>query len=576
MYITEVVRSYANGKASRCVLLRESYRHNGKVKNRTLANLTALPADAIEAIKQVLRQPTQPPTPALPVASATQPAAKALAPEVALEQGLSIGAVATVYQVAQKLGISQVLGRSQHGKLALWQVIARVIQPGSRLASVRLAREHAACDLLGLRERFCEDDLYANLAWLSARQRSLEQALFARQDAGAAAALFLYDVTSSYLEGEHNAFGAYGYNRDKKRAKQQIVVGLLTDAEGEPLSVEVFRGNTQDVSTLSAQVRKLAQAFGCRRITLVGDRGMIKHLGIEALQAEHFYFISAITKPQIEALLNQQVIAMTQFDQALGEVVVAAEHTETGASTARAMRYILKRNPLRAQQLAQNRQHKQAAVAKRLAACNEKLANSPRATLAVARRTVGHAIAQLKLAGWLRVRKRRGQRQLYLVEDTTALAACSKLDGCYVIRTDLPTEAASAQTVHARYRDLAQVEQGFRTCKTTHLELRPWFVTSEASTRGHALVVMLAYKIVRYLSRCWQAFDIDVVEALEALQQITLDRVQIAGYPAFQRVPTPRPTLRQWLEAADIELPRTLPHLGTHVVTRKNISESRK
>lgn len=572
MYITEVVRPYANGKASRCVLLRESYRHNGKVKNRTLANLTALPTEAIEAIKQVLRQPTQA-CKQEPPSSSAHPAARAVPPEVVIEQGLSIGAVATVYQVAQKLGITQVLGRSQHGKLALWQVLARVLQPGSRLASVRLAREHAACDLLGLRESFCEDDLYANLAWLSERQRALEKALFARQGGGAAAELFLYDVTSSYLEGEHNALGAYGYNRDKKRGKQQIVVGLLTDAEGEPLSVEVFHGNTQDVSTLSAQIHKLAQAFGCRRITLVGDRGMIKQVGIEALQAEHFYFISAITKPQIETLLNEQVIEMGQFDQALGDVVVAAEDAE---SSAHATRYILKRNPVRAQQLADNRQHKQAAVVKRLAACNEKLANSPRATLAVARRTVRNEIAKLKLAGWLTVRKRRAQRQLYLVENAAALAAHSKLDGCYVIRTDLPTAAASAQTVHARYRDLAQVEQGFRTCKTTHLELRPWFVTCEASTRGHALVVMLAYKIVRYLSRCWQAFDIEVVEALEALQQITLDRVQIAGYPAFQRLPTPRPTLCQWLDAAAIELPQTLPHLGTRVVTRKNISGSRK
>jgi hypothetical protein len=185
-------------------------------------------------------------------------------------------------------------------------------------------------------------------------------------------------------------------------------------------------------------------------------------------------------------------------------------------------------------------------------------------------------IAKRKLAGWLTVRLRRAQRQLYLVENEAAREAHSKLDGCYVIRTDLPTEAASAQTIHERYRDLTHVEQGFRICKTTHLELRPWFVTGEASTRGHALVVMLAYKIVRYLRRRWQSFDIEVLEALEALQQITLDKVQIAGYPAFQRVPTPRPALRQWLAAADIELPQTLPHLGIRVVTRKNLSQSRK
>ncbi len=574
MYVTEVVRPYANGKSSRCILLRESYRENGKVKNRTLANLSALPVAAIGAIKQVLRQPPQ--SCASPSVQAAPSAVEsAVAPVVVIEQGLSIGAVATVYQVAQKLGIAQVLGRSRQGKLALWQVIARVIQPGSCLASVRLAREHAGCDVLRLRDGFCEDDLYANLAWLSARQLSLEKALFRRHSRTRVTELFLYDVTSSYLEGSHNALGAYGYNRDKKRGKPQIVVGLLTDAAGEPLSVEVFQGNTQDIRTLTAQVRKLADAFGCQRITLVGDRGMIKQLGIAALQAEQFYFISAITKAQIETLLKQEVFPMTLFDQSLGEVVLEPDADQTGAD-GRALRYILKRNPVRAQELADSRQGKKAALEQRLAEHNQKLARSPRAQVAVARRTLLSEIAKLKLKGWLTVRKRRGQRQFYLVEDPAALAAQSKLDGCYVIRTDVPAVAADAQTVHDRYRDLAHVEQGFRTCKTVHLEMRPWFVTCEASTRGHALVVMLAYKIVRYLAQCWKAFDLEVVEALEALKQITLASVQVAGYPAYQSVPTPRPELRQLLNAAQIILPQTLPHLETCVVTRKNLSESRK
>jgi len=565
MYVTTVVRRYAKGKSSRCVLLRESYRYNGKVKNRTLANLTALPVEAIEAIKDVLNPATSTRPPI------TVPTSAPVTPDqVAIEQGVSMGAVATVYQVAQRLGLEQGLGRTHAGKLALWQVIARVIQPGSRLASVRLAREHAACDLLGITQRFCEDDLYANLAWLSERQVKLEKALFAQRRSGAAE-LFLYDVTSSDLEGDHNVLGAYGYNRDKKRGKQQIVVGLLTDAEGEPVSVEVFQGNTQDVTTFGSQVHKLAHTFGCRRVTVVGDRGMIKQVGIEALQAEDFYFISAITKPQIETWLNQQVIALSQFDRVLAEVEVAAADEEE-----RPLRYILKRNPVRAQQMAENRQRKKTAVLKRLTACNERLARSSRAKLTVARREVNDELIKLQLDGWHRLRKRRGQRQLELVEDEAALTAQSRLDGCYVIRTDLPAAAASTETVHQRYRDLTEVEQGFRTCKTTHLELRPWFVTGEASTRGHALVVMLAYKIVRELNRCWQSFDIEVGEALEALKQITLTQVQIAGYPAFQRVPTPRPTLRKWLEAAQITLPETLPNRGTSVVTRKKLSESRK
>ena len=266
---------------------------------------------------------------------------------------------------------------------------------------------------------------------------------------------------------------------------------------------------------------------------------------------------------------------MGLFNQPLGEVQLAAE--AAGASTERgSLRYILKRNPVRAQELAHNRQLKRAALEKRLHDYNQKLARSPRAQLGVARGELLGYLAKLKLEGWLTVRKRRGQRQFYLIEDPTGLAEQSKLDGCYVIRTNLTAQAADAQSVHERYRDLANVEQGFRTCKSVHLEMRPWFVTCEASTPGHALMVMLAYKIVRYLAHCWKPFDIEVVEALEALKQITLATVHVAGYPAYQSVPTPRPELAQLLSAAGIELPHTLPHLETRVVTRKNISESRK
>jgi hypothetical protein len=589
MYITEVVRPYGNGKASRCILLRESYRKNGRVKNRTLANLSRLPPEAIEALKAVLRCPGN--GAAGPAGGATTsaaaagaPAASVPPPTVRIEQGLSIGAVATVYQVAQRLGIARVLGTSRQGKLALWQVIARVIQPGSCLAAVRLAREHAACDLLKLHSSLCEDDLYRNLAWLSDRQLALEKALLRQRRATAPALLelFLYDVTSSYLEGEHNALGAFGYCRDNKKGKQQVVVGLLTDAQGEPISVEVFQGNTQDVTTLTEQVRKLAHEFGCRRITLVGDRGMIKQLGIEKLQQADFYFISAITKAQIETLLQDDVLQLDLFDESLCEVTVptpradAVEQPPSATPAPRDLRYVLRRNPVRAQELAQSRQAKKAAVEQRLRERNAKLAASPRTQLAVARRTLVSYIAKLRLQSRLKVRKQRGQRQLYLVEDDAAKQAQSQLDGCYVIRTDLPTQAADSQTVHDRYRALAQVEQGFRTCKTVHLEMRPWFVTCEASTRGHALVVMLAYKIVRHLASCWRSFDMEVVEALAALKQITLDTVTLAGQPACQHVPTPRAELSRLLEAAEITLPTTLPHLGTRVVTRKNIAEARK
>ena len=198
-------------------LLRESFRDHGQVKHRTIANLSACSAAEIEAIRLALRHKSD--------LAALGPAPRT----ITVQQGASYGAVHVVHQVARALGIERALGEGREGQLALWQIIARVIDQGSRLSAVRLARSHASGEILGL-GRFDEDDLYANLDWLSQQQVAIEQRLFAQRQPAAATGLFLYDVTSSYLEGKHNAFGAFGYNRDGKRGKQQIVVGLLCDA----------------------------------------------------------------------------------------------------------------------------------------------------------------------------------------------------------------------------------------------------------------------------------------------------------------------------------------------------------
>ena len=201
-----------------------------------------------------------------------------------LEQGNSVGAVWLLYDIAKQLGVSQALGTSREAKLTLWQVIARVIDQGSRLSAVRLAQTHAACDILDL-EAFNEDDLYCNLDWLSENQHKIENRLF-RKRYSETPQLFLYDVTSTYLEGVKNVLAAFGYNRDKKKGKMQLVVGLLCDELGVPLSIEVFEGNTQDPQTFAPQIKKVAQRFGGQEVTFVGDRGMIKSKQIEAILDE--------------------------------------------------------------------------------------------------------------------------------------------------------------------------------------------------------------------------------------------------------------------------------------------------
>lgn len=259
-----------------------------------------------------------------------------------------MGAVWTVVEVARRLGVAQALGSGFANQLALWQVVARVLDQGSRLSAVRLAQAHAATAVLGLKRGFDENDLYANLGWLSQQQERIENHLFAARHRQHKPELFFYDVTSSYLEGQDNAYGAYGYNRDGKKGKKQIVIGLLCDAQGQPVSTEVFRGNTQDTQTFAAQVKKASQRFGGEQVTFVGDRGMIQSGQIEELTQVGFHYITALTKPQIETLLQAGVLQMERFAAEIGEIQQEGR------------RYVRRRNPQRAEQMAASRADKQA------------------------------------------------------------------------------------------------------------------------------------------------------------------------------------------------------------------------
>ncbi|MEI8167531.1 MAG: IS1634 family transposase, partial [Chloroflexales bacterium] len=479
------------GKTYRRHLLRESYREDGKVKHRTIANVSACSPEEIEAIRLALRH------------KGNLQEALAARPELRLLQGLSIGAVWTVFDVARRLGIVQALGDAREGRLALWQVIARVIAQGSRLSAVRLAGVHAACDVLGL-GGFNEDDLYANLDWLCERQEAIEKHL-SRERAGKGG-LFLYDVTSSYLEGACNELGAFGYNRDGKRGKKQIVIGLLCNEEGDPLSVEVFPGNTQDTRTMASQVRKAAERFGGGEVTFVGDRGMIKTAQIEDLGREGFHYITAITKAQIATLLAKGTIQMDLFDLPLAEV-----REQSGE------RYVLRRNPVRAGEMETSRGDKFATLAREAERRNAYLAAHPRARVATALAALRRRAERLRIGDWAEIAGDEETRAVTLTTNKDARADAAKLDGCYVLKTDLAAEAASKETVHGRYKDLALVEKAFRTSKTVQLELRPIHVRLATRTRGHVFVVMLAYRIVRELGRCWSGLDTTVQEGLNEL-----------------------------------------------------------
>ncbi len=554
MYITKVPYTSRSGKIyhSDSILLRESYRENGKVKNRTIASLTRCSPQEIAAIQLALEHKDD-----LTVLAS-------LKDSVELQEGPSVGAVWTVYQIAKRLGIEKALGTSFDGKLALWQVVARVIEQGSRLSAVRLARVHAACDILKMQRGFDENDLYDNLRWLSVHQEKIERRLLLSRRSNKKPELFFYDVTSSYLEGENNQLAAYGYNRDKKRGKQQLVIGLLCDESGEPVSIDVFPGNTQDPQTVSSQIHKVTQRFGCHRITFVGDRGMLKKKQIDALCEVDFYYITAITKPQIRTLMKADIIQMEMFGEQVHEV------------QQKGVRYILRRNPQRTKEIAMTRSQKRQSIDQLVQQENVYLKEHPRAQVSKAAERVQARIQRLRIQSWLSVIPESESRTLCLQVDEAALEHTSLLDGCYVIKSDLPQSIADKQLIHDRYKELSQVERAFRTCKTEHLELRPVYVQTESNTRGHVLVVMLAYLVVRELCREWSALDVTVQEGLAQLSTLCAMEMKVDGQGTCLRIPTPRQLSQELLSALEVQLPTVLPHKEIPVVTRKRLTNQRK
>lgn len=538
-----------NGKTYHRHLLRESYREAGKVKHRTIANLSRCSNEEIEAIRLALRH------------KGDLEALVKQRPALVLRQGLAVGALWTLFDMARQLGIERALGDTRQGRLALWQVIARVIHQGSRLSAVRLAGVHAACDVLGL-DAFNEEDLYGNLDWLCEHQEAIEKHL--SHGRAGNDGLFLYDVTSSYLEGTQNELGAFGYNRDRKRGKMQIVIGLLCDAQGDPLSIEVFEGNTQDTRTFGPQIRKVAQRFGGGAVTFVGDRGMIKAPQIQELGAQGFHYITAITKDQIRTLLRSGTIQMELFDTDLAEVCAPGGE-----------RYVLRRNPVRAQEMAASREDKLLALRQAMDSRNAYLRAHGRANLSIALRDLSARARNLGIAPWVELTGDEQTRQIALHVDAQKRGEAAQFDGCYVLKTDLTAQMASKEIVHGRYKDLALVEEAFRTSKTAELEIRPIHVRLATRTRGHALVVMLGYRIARELSLRWASLDIRVQEGLDELAGLCVTEIVEKGRARCSQIPEPRESSRKLLEAAKIRLPEALACRGVVVSTKKKLPERR-
>ncbi len=536
-----------NGKTYRRALLRNSYRKNGKVYHDTIANLSKCNPDEIEVLKFALKN------------KKTLKELNIPGQKVETHQGRIVGSVWPLYQLSKRLGIEKALGRCREAKLSLWMIISAVIGSVSRLSATRLAQSHAACDILRL-DRFCEDDLYSALDWLCKSQQKIEDRLFKNRYKSKIPNLFLYDVTSSYFEGDKNELAEYGYNRDGKKGKKQIVIGLLTDDEGYPVSCEVFQGNTKDNETFKNQVDKVAKRFGIKKVTFVGDRGMIKSAQISDLSADDYY-ITALTKPQIEKLLKEDVFQMELFDKTICEIID------------KEIRYVLRRNPIRTKEIQENRQSKLKTVKKLCVKKTQYLAEHSRAMVKVAKREIKELIDKLKIDKWTSI---RSKGRIFSVEiNDIELSGIEKLDGCYTIKTNLSATDASKKTIHDRYKSLSEVEWAFRTMKTTLLHIRGIYVRKGNRTRAHVFAIMLAYMIAYELRRLWRDLDVTIEEGIAELSSLCAIEVAI-GNLSIQTVPIPRENIKLLLEKADITLPDAIPCSKESVFTRKKLVEERR
>lgn len=490
MYIVKNIKRVKD-KIYTSTLLVEGYRENGKVRHRTKANLTSWPGELVEEFRLLLK-------------GGKVTGLKNLRHS----QGKSCGGIIVIHEICKRLGILKALGKSRQSRLSLLLIVGRILTRGSRLHLVSWSKDEAIEEVLGIKH-FDEDDLYDTLDWLSKNQERIENSLFRHRNRKEVRDIFLYDVTSSYLEGDKNELAGYGYNRDKKKGKKQIVIGLLTDKEGYPVSVEVFKGNTQDPKTVLNQLKKLRNRFGVKRVIFVGDRGMIKTPQIQDINEFKWNFITAITKSQIKTLIEKGVIQMDLFDEELAE----ARDED--------YRYILRRNPTRAREMALSRISKLRDIIRKIKERNTYLLEHKRARGEVALRDMREEIEKKKLVGIIEVNLE--DNWLKFLVKKGPLKEISRLDGCYVIKTDVPD--LDKEIIHSRYKDLTKVEHAFRTIKTTLEEVRPIYVRKEKRTRGHVFVCMLAYMVVKYM---WD--NLKDSGFTEAFIFDTLDKIEYAVY----------------------------------------------
>ena len=558
MYVAVTRKKYKDTYHEQ-ILLRESYREDGKVKTRTIANLTNKPKEQVIAITEALKGKKD-----------EKVSTKNL------KQGRTIGLSLVIYFIMKLLGMVKIIGKGFGGKIALLLIASRIVIQSSRLQALYWAKkEDKILDILGFSEDESEKldnkNIYLGLDYLYDNKEKIEDKLFKSYYKKNLPKRLYYDVTSSYVEGDYSdsKLVAHGYNRDKKSGKAQIVMGLLTDGDGHAISIDTYKGNTNDVKTFTDQLDKLKNRFKLENITIVGDGGMIKSSDIETIREMGYDYITSIGKPSIRKLIEEQssCIRMSLFDENLQEVI----------DEERNVRYILRQNPVRRDEIRATRESK---VIRLKAFVKEKVEyynTHFKAKKETMINNIDKKLSSLKLKSFISYKvtyidgdcevkkdnktiiKTKPIATIEVLIDEEAKKKAEELDGCYVVTTSLTDiSKETKEEIHSAYKTLIKVENAFKTLKTDYLEIRPLYVRTDSRIIGHTVVSMLAYNIVLKLKGYINEVELDFKSTIRQLASIKTVTNKLNRAVSFDFIPTVEKEIQGLFDVMKFRLPTKL------------------
>lgn len=560
MYIAFTRKKYKDTYHEQ-ILLRESYREDGKVKSRTIANFSNQPKEQVEAIAAALKSKGE-----SVITTENQ------------SQGKTIGLTLVVLFIMKQLGILKAIGDRYEAKIAIMLIVARITIQTSRLQALSWAKKE---DKILEQLEFSEDEkdrltnktIYKGLDYLYSNQEIIENKLFKSYYKKSPPKRVFYDVTSSYVEGDYedSDLVAYGYNRDKKRGTKQIVIGLLCDEDGHAISIHTYSGNTNDVKTFADQLDKLKYRFKLEDITIVGDGGMIKSEDIGKIKDLGYNYITSIGKPSITKLLedSNSKIDMSLFDEDLREVV----------DSDKGVRYIVRLNPIRRDEIRETRKSKIGRLQDYINTRVDYYNTHYRAKQETLKANIDKKIASLKLSKFISYEitysdgdievinsktketeiKNRSKATLKIITDEVAKQEASKLDGCYIITTSLiDVNKNTKEDIHKAYKTLIKVENAFKMIKTEYLEIRPLYLKSDNRIKGHVFLSMLSYNIMLKLKGYITEIKLDFKSTIRELSALKTVKNTINKAIIFETIPKVDTDLKQLFTHMKFKLPTKL------------------